>query len=489
MTSTYNKHISFLGIIILFLSVLLLFGSAYGQGFGGGNNSSDRIAQEMETAKRLIKEKDYEEAESYLNRAAEGGNAEAQFLLGECYFNKKGSYNTPREMNIKKAFEWYHKAADQGHDGAREVIGNYYKTEETLLLIKKRSSNAKNDNSNSQTGNLSSANVANRANDPIKLFNEGLSAYKQEKYDIAFPAFRKAADLDHLDAMYYLGDCYDFGRGVRENDVEAVKWYRKAADKGNTDAMVRMGKCYSVGGGVEKDMNEANKWFRKAAENGNAIGMASLGLNYYLGDGVERDLNESIRWFRKSAELGNETAQKFLKQIEQRLESEAQRRPQNQSQSNVSTVNTGKSREEYFNEGVNAMNQKKIDDAIISFKKASEQGLPVAAFNIGVLYYKEKNNLPEAFQWFLKAAEQGNPDAQCIVGGVYSLGEGHPIGESLNIKIDIDEAKKWYQKAADQGDEDAKELLKNLEERERLARQAARGNSADPIWDWVESQR
>ena len=33
-------------------------------------------------------------------------------------------------------------------------------------------------------------------------------------------------------AQYNLGNMYDFGEGVPENDAEAVKWYRKAADQG-----------------------------------------------------------------------------------------------------------------------------------------------------------------------------------------------------------------------------------------------------------------
>jgi TPR repeat protein len=32
---------------------------------------------------------------------------------------------------------------------------------------------------------------------------------------------------------YRLGLDYDFGRGVPENDIEAVKWYRKAAEQGH----------------------------------------------------------------------------------------------------------------------------------------------------------------------------------------------------------------------------------------------------------------
>jgi hypothetical protein len=33
-----------------------------------------------------------------------------------------------------------------------------------------------------------------------------------------------------------MGFMYDFGYGVQEDDIEAVKWYRLAAEKGYTQA-------------------------------------------------------------------------------------------------------------------------------------------------------------------------------------------------------------------------------------------------------------
>ena len=37
----------------------------------------------------------------------------------------------------------------------------------------------------------------------------------------------------HAKAQSNLGVMYDNGKGVPENDAEAVKWYRKAADQGH----------------------------------------------------------------------------------------------------------------------------------------------------------------------------------------------------------------------------------------------------------------
>ena len=38
------------------------------------------------------------------------------------------------------------------------------------------------------------------------------------------------------DAQFNLGFMYDNGRGVAQNDAEAVRWYRKAAEQGDAGA-------------------------------------------------------------------------------------------------------------------------------------------------------------------------------------------------------------------------------------------------------------
>jgi TPR repeat protein len=67
---------------------------------------------------------------------------------------------------------------------------------------------------------------------------------------------------------------YKNGRGVIQDDVEAVKWFRKAAEQGYPAAQDNLGWMYKNGRGVSsgrcgvQDDVEAVKWFRKAAEHG-----------------------------------------------------------------------------------------------------------------------------------------------------------------------------------------------------------------------------
>lgn len=118
-----------------------------------------------------------------LRKAAEQGDAQAQFNLGMCYANGKGV-----KENLTEAVEWYRKAAEQGHAQAQyELSGCYY----------------------------------------LKY------GYDNNK---CIEWLRKAAEQGHIKAQYQLGYCYDKGHGVKKDPNEAVKWYRKAAEQGDSNA-------------------------------------------------------------------------------------------------------------------------------------------------------------------------------------------------------------------------------------------------------------
>ena len=49
------------------------------------------------------------------------------------------------------------------------------------------------------------------------------------------------ADQGNAVAQFYLGLTYANGRGVPQNNAEAVKWYRLAADQGDAGAQFNLG--------------------------------------------------------------------------------------------------------------------------------------------------------------------------------------------------------------------------------------------------------
>ena len=48
--------------------------------------------------------------------------------------------------------------------------------------------------------------------------------------------YRKAAEQNYAAAQYNLGICYEYGRGVTEDSVEAYKWVLLAARQRDEDA-------------------------------------------------------------------------------------------------------------------------------------------------------------------------------------------------------------------------------------------------------------
>ena len=51
------------------------------------------------------------------------------------------------------------------------------------------------------------------------------------------------------------------GRGVPQDDAEAIRWLRLAADHGNTDGQLHLGFVYKSGRGVPQNDMEADRWF------------------------------------------------------------------------------------------------------------------------------------------------------------------------------------------------------------------------------------
>lgn len=139
-------------------------------------------------------------------RAAQAGDANAQYTLGEWYENGLG-----RRENPEKAFFWYQRAAAQGHAGARR-----------------------------------------------KFEEDCRSAYYRE---------RLAAEGGDPDACYALGARHEMGDGVRRDRGRAMRWYRRAAKGGDPEAAYALGRLHEQNTrwhGLEL----ACRWYKEAAELG-----------------------------------------------------------------------------------------------------------------------------------------------------------------------------------------------------------------------------
>ncbi|WP_314879189.1 tetratricopeptide repeat protein, partial [Haemophilus parahaemolyticus] len=91
------------------------------------------------------------------------------------------------------------------------------------------------------------------ADTPEQQFQQGLTAYKQSDYQTAFKLWLPLAEQGDASTQFNLGVMYAKGRGVKQDDVEAVKWYRQAAEQGDAEAQFNLGVMYAKGRGVKQD--------------------------------------------------------------------------------------------------------------------------------------------------------------------------------------------------------------------------------------------
>ena len=241
--------------------------------------------------------------------------------------------------------------------------------------------------------------------------------------ELHIAALRELAEAGDAEAQTELGERYEHGRGVAQDDRAAVSWFRRAAEQGHLPGQAALGFMYATGRGVAQDHAEAVRWFRRAADQGNARSQYNLGTSYRDGRGVVQDDTEAVRWFRRSAEQGSAFGQTGLGAM----------------------YDTGR--------GV----QRNDAEAVRWYRRAADQGDAFAQRNLGVMYREGRGvsrDDREAVRWFRRSANQGHSVGQAELGWMYENGRG--------VRRDRVEAVRWFRRAADQGDSWAREQLDRL---------------------------
>jgi TPR repeat protein len=112
---------------------------------------------------------------------------------------------------------------------------------------------------------------------------------------------RKAAAQRYAPAEFQMGQVYDFGFGVPQDDRQALEWYRQAAGHGSAPAQRTVGDFYRKGRVVAADAAEAARWYRRAADGDDVRAQYQLGQMYFDGTGVTRDYAAAYLWFSLAA--------------------------------------------------------------------------------------------------------------------------------------------------------------------------------------------
>ena len=72
-------------------------------------------------------------------------------------------------------------------------------------------------------------------------FEAGRHAYENKDYKTAWKILLPLAKNGRAAAQVIVGDMYNIGRGVQQDNSRAIEWYRKAAELGNLDAIQMLG--------------------------------------------------------------------------------------------------------------------------------------------------------------------------------------------------------------------------------------------------------
>jgi len=96
-----------------------------------------------------------------------------------------------------------------------------------------------------------------------KKILEGVLLRKQGKGEEACVCFQESNEMEeNCHSIADLAYCYQTGKYIKQNIVEAIRLYNLAIEKGSILAYYNLGCCYYLGEGVEKNFVEAIKLYK-----------------------------------------------------------------------------------------------------------------------------------------------------------------------------------------------------------------------------------
>jgi TPR repeat protein len=200
---------------------------------------------------------------SWWTKAAESGDAEAQWQLGL-------EYNSGERIkrDYLRAETWYRKAADQGYGPAQMNLAN--------------------------------------------MLTGGYPPIVQDRIEAA-RWLQLAVDQNTMGAASLLGHWYSAGIGVPQDDTQAAYWWRRAAESSRLDfdSEANLGRSYELGRGVAQDYTQAFFWYQKAASM-SPFAKQGLARLYAEGLGTQKNSPQALAIYNDLARGGWQDAQRHL---------------------------------------------------------------------------------------------------------------------------------------------------------------------------------
>ena len=242
-----------------------------------------------EICKQMLKES----FEIFLEEA-KGGNADSQYKVGWCYRSGHGV-----KCDYKKAIPWYHKAAENGHADAQNMLTMYVWGEEKIKWTSKAAEQGHRHAQMRMGDFFREGKLVDR--DDIKAIHWYRKA-AENGYDLAqFVLARTYSQGDAIANPYMAKEYSNPSANVEKDYGEAIKWYLKAAEQNSEYAQFELAVCFEKGLGTEKKLDKAFQWYLKAAEQNHEDAQFSLANCYFEGKGVDQNTSEAIVWYKKAA--------------------------------------------------------------------------------------------------------------------------------------------------------------------------------------------
>lgn len=211
----------------------------------------------------------FEEAEKWYTKSANNGSMLGIYSLGIFYYNR---------VEYEKGIEWLKKVSDEDYYlyvKANEIIGECYfkglgieQNFEEAIKYRKKADYEKNKLFQHYDLGVSYYQKKNEKDleNAKRQFNFAIAEgdfrgytmlgniyYEQEDYSKAIDFYKRAALCDDSDAQYYLGNCYENGKGTNRDFLMAKIWYKISASQENDSAITR---CLNLGIDFNFDKNE-----------------------------------------------------------------------------------------------------------------------------------------------------------------------------------------------------------------------------------------
>lgn len=339
------------------------------------------------------------------------------------------------------------------YDFLLDLLYNLKSADDQLLLVD-------NSSANKYTVYINQENQR----EAVRLYEDGKKALEEKDYDSAYKFFQQSVDLENIDAIYELSECYYWGRGIDINYDKAVSLIRFGIDKENNNCLFLMGRAFDIGNGVDKDIDKAKSYYRRAIDecsDKKVIGKAQGNLANILWDEspLSEDKVEIVSLYEEAMNNGSSNSMKnlgnfyydgynvktdyfkayyYLRQAAQHKRTEVYTRLGYMCQYGQGIEKNYEMAKYWYEMGMNCSDHMCINN--LAFMYDMGEGV--------------EQNHTKAMELYKKAIDLGNEYAMCNLASMYEDGKG--------VERNIDNAIKYYKDAADRGFQRGIDALERL---------------------------